>query len=84
MIGGLLTVVTLAALFVLPWVATALLALATAWYEPLVPLAVGLLADTLYYVPHEGGIPLFTLSGAVVTIGALFVNGRLRTGIRKG
>ena len=63
-----------------PWPFTAALALGAAFFEPWVPLAVGLFADTLYYVPESGGLPLFTLTGAVVTALSFFVRSRLKTG----
>jgi hypothetical protein len=63
----------------LPWPVTALLALLAASTEPLVPLAIGLFADVLYYTPLASAWPLFTLLGAVATVAALFVRSRLRT-----
>jgi hypothetical protein len=75
-LGTLLTF--LSALF-FPWPLTACLALGMALFEPLLPLAVGLFADTLYYFPHGGGLPFFTCAGALVTVGAFFVRSRLKT-----
>ncbi len=70
----------LSALF-FPWPLTAGIALGMAVYEPLVPFAAGVFMDTLYYVPHSGAWPLFSLSGALVTIVAFSVRGRLKAGI---
>jgi hypothetical protein len=50
-------------------------------FEPLLPLAAGLFVDTLYYMPHGGSVPLFTLIGAFVSVGAFFVRSRLKTSI---
>ena len=65
-----------------PWPLTAVLTLGVALFEPLVPLAVGLLMDTLYYLPHSGAmLPLFTIYGAFTTIIAFFVRDRLKASI---
>lgn len=64
-----------------PWPLTAGLALLLAPFEPLVPLAIGIFADTLYY-SHQGSLlPMATLSGAVVTVVAFFVRSRLKARI---
>ncbi|HUY05422.1 MAG TPA: hypothetical protein VMV62_01755 [Candidatus Paceibacterota bacterium] len=75
------TLLTFLSVLFFPWPLTAGLALGMALFEPLVPLAAGLFADTLYYVPHGGSLPLFTISGAIVTAVALFVHSRLKAGI---
>jgi len=80
MIRGLLTLTTFVSIVVFPWPLSALLALAAAFLEPLVPLAAGLFADTLYYTP-QAGLPLFTVWGLAVSIVVVFVRSRLRTGI---
>ncbi len=64
-----------------PWPFTACLAVGVALYEPLVPFAVGLFADTLYYAPHGGTLPFFTFSGALITLAAFFVRSRLKTSL---
>ena len=76
--GGLLTLLTIGSAVFFPWPLTALLAFIASFTEPLVPLAVGLLADTLYYTPSAGALPLFTLAGAALTAAAFFVRSRLR------
>lgn len=63
-----------------PWPFAALLAFGGAFVEPLLPLATGLLIDTLYYLPHSG-LPSATLLGAGVTLAAFLVRSRLKTGI---
>lgn len=79
MINGLITIVTFLSAIYFPWPFTALLALLGASVEPLLPLAAGLFADTLYYTPALG-FPYFTCFGALVTLLAFFVRSRLRTG----
>lgn len=64
-----------------PWPLAAALAFVFSFSLPLLPLAVGLFADTLYYTPQVGILPLFTLYGAVVTGIALIVRNRLQTSI---
>ncbi len=78
--NGLLILLTFLSAIYFPWPLTALLALACAVSEPLVPLAVGMFVDTLYYTT---GVPHFVPYGALATIVALFVRSRLRTGIIK-
>lgn len=79
--SGLLTVSTFVSVVLFPWPFTALLALATSLSEPLVPLAAGLFADTLYYAPQAGGLPVFTLYGAAISLIAVFVRRWLRASI---
>lgn len=81
MMRGVLAISTLVSVLFFPWPLTASLALVSSLVEPLVPLAAGLFADTLYYTPHAGTVPLFTLLGAVVTVIALFVRSRLKASI---
>ncbi|HCR52072.1 TPA: hypothetical protein DIV48_00295 [Candidatus Kaiserbacteria bacterium] len=79
--SGILTLLAFVSTIFFPWSFTAALAIAVALFEPLVPLAVGLFADTLYYVPHAGTLPVFTLYGAVATMLAFFVRNRLNASI---
>ena len=81
MMRGILTLGTLVSVIFFPWPLAALLALASSLLEPLLPLAAGIFADTLYYAPHASAIPLFTLYGAVATAIAFFVRGRLEASI---
>lgn len=80
MTRAVLTLSTLAFVAFLPWPFAALLALSGAALEPLLPLSAGLLADTLYYAPRWGTLPLFTIGGGAATILAFFVRDRLRAG----
>lgn len=78
MMRGILTVLTFLSALFFPWPATALLALVTALFEPLVPLAVGVFVDTLYYA---GGMPLCTLYGLFATAIAFLVQSRIKASI---
>lgn len=80
MMHGTLTLATFVSAMIFPWPLTMVLALISAPFEPLVPLAAGLFADTLYYTPQAGSVPFFTLCGAALTIAAFLVRGRIRTG----
>lgn len=75
------TVIAFVSALCFPWPLTALLALGMALSEPLVPLAVGLFADTLYYTPQVSALPAFTLWGGLATGVAFFVRSRLRASI---
>ncbi|MDO8593391.1 MAG: hypothetical protein Q7R59_00635 [bacterium] len=81
MMRGTLTILSFVSAVLFPWPFTALLALAASFTEPLVPLAAGLFADTLYYAPQAHVLPLFTLYGALLTALAFFVRDRLKTSI---
>jgi len=79
MIRGLLTILSFISVIFFPWFVTALLVLISSFYIPLLPLSIGLFADTLYYTPNNGLWPLFTIYGIVVTVVVLFVRSRLKT-----
>jgi hypothetical protein len=81
MIRGILTTVSFISTVVFPWPLTILLALGASIFEPLVPLSIGMFADTLYYVLQSGSLPVFTFYGALITILAFLVRSRLKTGI---
>lgn len=81
MMTGLLTLLAFVSTVLFPWPLTVLLTLGIAVFEPLVPLAIGIFADTLYYSPQAGVLPWFTICGALVTILAFFVRSRLKTSI---
>jgi len=75
------TIVAFLSAIFFPWPLTALLALLLALFEPLVPLAIGIFMDALYYVPHGSFFPAATLWGALITALAFFVRTRLKTSI---
>jgi len=81
--NGILTVSTFVSAVLFPWPLTALLALVASFFEPLVPLAAGLFADTLYYAPQAGALPTFTLYGLLLSIIAVLVRGQLRASIMR-
>ena len=81
MIRGAFTLGTFLFVIFLPWPFAALLALAGAAYVPLLPLAAGIFADTLYWTSRVSVLPLFTLCGAVVALTAFLVRVRLKAGI---
>ncbi len=80
-----LTIVLVASAFVslffFPWPLTVLMGLGAGILVPLVPLALGLLADTLYWAPGVIGVPLYTIGGALLTVLAYLVRARLLTRI---
>lgn len=80
MTRAVLTLAPFLSAMLFPWPLTVLLALAASFFEPLVPLAVGLFADTLYFAPRSGALPLATLYGALATLLAFVVRARLKTG----
>ena len=81
MMRGVIAIFALVSAFVFPWAFTAGIALVAALWIPLLPLAVGLLLDILYYAPHAHWFPLGTVLGAVVTLLAHIVRTRLKAGI---
>lgn len=72
-----LTILAFISVVFFPWPLTMALMLASAVYEPFVPLAVGIFADTLYYAPSAQPWPWFTLAGLLVTALALYLRNRL-------
>lgn len=80
---GILTFFTLTSVIFFPWPFAAALAVVSVFAEPLMPLAAGIFADTLYYTSHANTLPLFTLYGAAMTVIAFIVRGRLRASIMR-
>ncbi len=80
MIRGVFTFFTFISAVLFPWTFTAILAIAAASVEPLIPLAAGICADMFYYAPGAHFLPVFTFYGAALTIFAFVVRSRLRTG----
>jgi len=80
MMRGIATIGALISVVLFPWPLSVALAVCAAVYEPLVPLAVGILFDVFYFTPQGTTLPFFTIAGAVGTGVALFVHSRLRTG----
>lgn len=84
MMRGIATIGTLLSAIFFPWPVTALFAVGVSFFEPLVPLAVGIFIDTLHYLPGQGEWPLPTMLGAMATALVLFVRSRLKTGSIEG
>ena len=78
--SGLLTLLTFVSAIFFPWPLTAFLAVVVSFFEPLVPFAVGVFADTLYYAPQAGTLPVFALYGLALSIVVIFARTQLRTG----
>lgn len=74
--SGILTVLSFVSAILFPWPLTAALAIAVAFIDPLVPIALGLFMDTLY---SAGGWPQGTISGAGLAFVALVVRRWVRT-----
>jgi hypothetical protein len=83
MMRGFLTFIIFVSIIFFPWPLAAVLGLVSSFFIPLLPLAAGLFADTLYYTPSATVVPLFTLYGALVTGIALFVRSQLGAGIMR-
>lgn len=85
---GLLTLFIFISVIFFPWPLAAVLTLCSSLSIPLLPLAAGIFADTLYYSPSTNVLvlgtphmPLFALCGAIATSAAIFVRSRLKTSI---
>lgn len=82
--NGILAISTMISVILFPWPFSVFLALVASLFEPLVPLAAGLFADTLYYVPGSGAWPVLTLYGLACSVVVILVRSRLRTGMIGG
>ncbi|MGH7175314.1 MAG: hypothetical protein ACREGR_03080 [Minisyncoccia bacterium] len=78
-----LLALALLAPFIFPWPLAALLTLAAAFFFPLAPLAVGALAEALYYAHGAYSFPLFLTLGVFTTLLALFVHRFVETSIMR-
>lgn len=81
MMRGALTLFSLVAVFIFPAPLAIAVALLSAVFSPLTPLAVGILADALYYTESAYVVPLYSLWGAVVALLAFFVRRFVATSI---
>jgi hypothetical protein len=75
---GILIFLAFISAILFPWQITAVLVVASSFFIPLLPFAVGIFVDTLYYTPRVALIPWFTLLGVVVTLVAILVRSRLQ------
>lgn len=78
MIRKLGIVAAFLSVFLFPWQLWVSILFALSPFEPFLPLAIGLFADTLYYVPHDTFFPVYTLFGIALTGIALFMRSRLK------
>ncbi len=81
MMRGALTILAFVSVVLFPWPLAALLALVGGLAEPLLPLAAGIFADTLYYAPASAALPWLALGGALATAAAYLVREKLAAGI---
>ncbi len=81
MIRPLLVLLSFISVIFLPWLVTIVLVLVVATLEPLLPFAIGIFADTLYYHTASSSYPRYALLGIGVTVAVLFVRSQLRTSI---
>jgi hypothetical protein len=51
------------------------------FFSPSVPLAVGLFADAVYYVPGVYGFPLYSVVGGMLTVSLIFIHRFVKTSI---
>jgi hypothetical protein len=79
MIKWTMTLLAFISVILFPWPMTVILVLASSFFVPLLPLAIGIFADTLYYTSAVAMLPLFTLLGIIVTSAAFLVRSRLQT-----
>ena len=64
-----------------PWPLTVLLAILAGWYEPLIPVSIGLLADMLYMNASVSCLPVWSLAGVLVSAVTSYVRSQMRTGM---
>ena len=81
MMRGTFTVLSFISTVFFPWPLTIIFVLCASFFEPLVPLAIGIFADALYYAAFSGALPMFALYGALATALAFFVRSRLKASI---
>jgi len=67
-----------------PFSLTVILTLLAAYATPLMPLAIGVLADTLYFSRGVASVPFYTLVGFATTVVALLVRRFIETSIMRG
>ena len=84
MIRGILVLSCFVSTILFPWPLTLVLVGVTAFFEPLIPGAIGLFADTLYFVPSTHALPLATFGGILLSVMMVYVHDRLRTSTMRG
>lgn len=83
MIRPTFTVLAFISVILFPWPLTVILVLGSSFFIPLLPLAIGIFADTMYYSASVFSFPLFTVLGVVVTGIVFLVRSRLQTSTMK-
>jgi hypothetical protein len=81
MMRGIASCASMASVVLFPWPVAAVLAIVFSVQVPLLPVAVGLFTDVVYWHSFAGLIPLGTVAGCVCTIAAFLVRMRLNAGI---
>ncbi len=84
MMRAMPTVLALIALFVFPWQVSLVAVAAAALFMPLAGIALGVIADIVYYVPGATFIPYFSLLGAGATLLSVLVHRFVKTRIIEG
>ncbi len=81
MMRVVIPILTLFALFFVPALLSVLLIATSALVLPFSALALGVFADVLYFSPHPGALPLWSIGGLCATILALLVHRFVKTRI---
>lgn len=81
MIRGVVIALPILSLLFFPAPVAGILALLAAFYTPWAPLAVGVVADALYYTHGVGLWPIYSLVGAFATLAAILVRRFVETSI---
>ncbi|HWH16551.1 MAG TPA: hypothetical protein VNU25_03140 [Candidatus Paceibacterota bacterium] len=84
MMRAMPTILALIALFVFPWQVSFVAVFAAALFMPAAGIALGIIADIVYYVPGASFVPYFTLLGAVATAVSMLVHRFVKTRIIEG
>lgn len=77
-------VVALLTIFMLPWQVSLVAVLGAALFIPMAGIALGVVADLVYYVPGAAFIPYFTLFGLCATGASFLVQRFVKTRIIEG
>lgn len=67
-----------------PFSISILFACLGAFVSPLIPFAAGLFAEALYGAPQASSVPIYALSGLILTLFAFVVHKFVETSIIKG
>lgn len=84
MMRAMPTILALIALFVFPWQVSMVALFVAALFMPAAGIALGVIADIVYYVPGAFFVPYFTLFGAGATIASVLVHRFVKTRIIGG